>query len=207
MPDRRRATACLRSRASRLNRSAADPRLVIGPPAAQAYLSDVIRPAAFIGFSIMRRSFRLLALALPLIAAACLGDPAAPKIESATFAPSLGVDLAASTRSASGLYTRDLVVGTGTTAIAGANLNVHYVGSLVSGFVFDDNIAGEDAPFKLGLGAGNVIKGWDEGLVGMKVGGRRQLIVPARLGYGAAGNGVIPPNAILVFTVDLVSIG
>jgi FKBP-type peptidyl-prolyl cis-trans isomerase len=155
----------------------------------------------------MRRSFRLLAAALSLIAAACLGDPAAPKIESTTFAPSLGVDLEASTRTGSGLYMRDIVVGTGTTAIAGARLNVHYSGALVSGFVFDDNVAGEDAPFTFVLGAGDVIKGWDEGLVGMRVGGRRQLIVPARLGYGSSGNGTIPPNSILVFTVELVSIG
>ena len=155
----------------------------------------------------MRRSHRLLALVLSLVAAACLGDPAAPKIESTTFAPSLGVDLAASTRSPTGLYTRDLVVGTGTAAIAGAKLNVHYIGALPGGFVFDDKVAGVDTPFNFTLGAGAVIKGWDEGLLGMKVGGRRQLIVPARLAYGAAGSGVIPPNSILVFTIDLVSIG
>ena len=154
----------------------------------------------------MRRSLRLLALLVPLAAGACLGDPAAPKIEDTTFAPSLGVDLAASTRSPTGLYTRDLIVGTGATALAGAKLNVHYTGALVGGFVFDDNVAGELPPFNFTLGAGAVIKGWDEGLVGMKVGGRRQLVVPARLAYGAAGNGAIPPNAILVFTVDLVSI-
>jgi FKBP-type peptidyl-prolyl cis-trans isomerase len=153
----------------------------------------------------MRRSLRLLALALPLAVVACLGDPAAPDIESTTFAPSLGVDLAASTRSTSGLYTRDLVVGTGATAIAGATLHVHYTGALVGAFVFDDNVVG-DTPFSFVLGGGNVIRGWDEGLVGMKVGGRRQLVIPPRLGYGASGNGTIPPNAILVFTIDLVSI-
>ena len=154
----------------------------------------------------MRRSLRLLALALPLAAGACLGDPAAPKIESTIFEPSLGVDLAASTRSATGLYTRDLIVGTGPTAVAGDSIDVHYSGALASAFVFDDRVAGVDPPYRFLLGAGDVIKGWDEGLVGMKVGGRRQLIIPARLGYGAAGNGVIPPNAILVFTVDLFSI-
>jgi peptidylprolyl isomerase len=57
------------------------------------------------------------------------------------------------------------------------------------------------------LGAGDVIRGWEEGLVGMRVGGRRQLIIPSRLGYGATGSGTIPPNSILVFTIDLVSIG
>lgn len=155
----------------------------------------------------MRRPLRLLALALPLLSAACLGDPAAPRIEETTFAPSLGVDLSASTRTGSGLYIRDLVVGTGTTAVAGAIMNVHYTGALPGGFVFDSNVAGEDPPFKFVLGSGDVIRGWEEGLVGMRVGGRRQLIIPSRLGYGASGNGVIPPNSILVFTVELVSIG
>jgi FKBP-type peptidyl-prolyl cis-trans isomerase FkpA len=154
----------------------------------------------------MRRLLCSFALAMPLLTMACLGDPAAPRIESTTFAPSLGVDLEASTRTASGLYVRDLIVGTGTEAVAGARLNVHYTGALPGGFVFDDNVVG-DTPFPFVLGGGSVIRGWDEGLVGMRVGGRRQLIVPARLGYGAAGNGVIPPNSILVFTVDLVSIG
>ena len=155
----------------------------------------------------MRRFLRLFALALPFAAAACLGDPTAPKIESTTFAPSLGVNLEASTRTGSGLYIRDLVVGTGSTAQSGATLKVHYSGALVAGFVFDDNVAGTDAPFTFELGKGAVIKGWDEGLLGMRVGGRRQLIIPSRLGYGSAGSGVIPPNAILVFTVELVSIG
>ena len=156
---------------------------------------------------VIMRALRFLALVLPLTAAACLGDPAAPKIESTTFAPSLGVDLDASTRLGSGVYIRDLVVGTGATAQNGSVLNVHYSGALPGGFIFDDNVAGVDAPFNFTLGTGAVIKGWDQGLVGMKVGGRRQLIVPARLGYGAGGSGVIPPNAILVFTVELVSIG
>jgi peptidylprolyl isomerase len=154
----------------------------------------------------MHRPLRLLALALPLSLAACLGDPTAPKIEETTFAPSLGVDLDASTRTGSGLYIRDLVVGTGSTAQDGATLRVHYKGALPGGFVFDDNVAGVDAPFSFELGAGAVIKGWEEGLLGMRVGGRRQLIIPARLGYGSAGSGVIPPNSILVFTIELVGI-
>jgi FKBP-type peptidyl-prolyl cis-trans isomerase len=153
----------------------------------------------------MRRSLRFLTLA-PFLLIGCLGDPAAPKIESTTFTPSLGVDLASSTRTGSGLYIRDLVVGTGATAVTGATLKVHYTGALPGGFVFDDNVVG-DAPFSFVLGTGAVIKGWDEGLVGMKVGGKRQLVIPARLGYGVTGNGVIPPNSILVFTVELVSIG
>lgn len=154
----------------------------------------------------MSRLLTTLVVALPLALGACLGDPAAPKIEATTFAPSLNVDLDASTRTPSGLYYRDLVVGTGVEAISGASLNVHYIGRLPGGFIFDDNGV-EDTPFKFVLGGGTVIRGWDEGLVGMRVGGKRQLIVPARLGYGAAGNGVIPPNSILVFEVELVNIG
>ena len=117
-------------------------------------------------------------------------------IESTTFAPSLGVNLSASTKTASGLYYRDIRVGTGATLAAGQNVNVRYVGSFVNGTTFD---AG---PIPFQLGVGRVIKGWDEGLVGMKVGGSRQLIIPPSLAYGATGSGPIPPNTVLVFTVE-----
>jgi FKBP-type peptidyl-prolyl cis-trans isomerase len=148
---------------------------------------------------------RLIALISPLALAACVGNPVAPSIEQTVFAPSLGVDLEASTRTPSGLYIRDIVVGTGVVAGAGSKLNVHYVGALPGGFVFDRNDAGQDTPLAFTLGAGAVVKGWDEGLVGMRVGGRRQLIIPPKLAYGDRAAGSIPPNSILVFTVDLVS--
>lgn len=154
----------------------------------------------------MRHTFRLLALALFLTLPACVGAPVAPSIEETTFAPSLGVDLEASTRTTSGLYLRDVTVGAGATAAPGSKLNVHYVGALPSGFVFDKSEAGVNPPIAFTLGAGAVIRGWDEGIVGMRVGGRRQLIIPASLGYGDRGSGVIPPNSILVFMVDLVRI-
>jgi FKBP-type peptidyl-prolyl cis-trans isomerase FkpA len=153
------------------------------------------------------RSLRLLAFALPLAALlSCKSDgsPTAPTIESTTFAPSLGVDLSASTKTSTGLYYRDLITGTGATAASGHSLSVHYTGWLANGTQFDTNVA-PTTPFPLTLGIGQVIAGWDQGLVGMKVGGRRQLIIPPSLGYGSNPNGTIPANSILVFTVDLVS--
>ena len=138
---------------------------------------------------------------LPLALSACLGDssttttfPLVP-IESTTFAASLGVNLAASTKTPSGLYYRDITVGTGATIVAGTALNVKYSGALANGSVFDSGTF----PFTI---PGDVIQGWNEGLLGMKIGGSRQLIVPPSLGYGARGRAPIPPNAVLVFTVQ-----
>ena len=151
---------------------------------------------------------RTLALSLALtLTAACGSENSTvePKIETTTFASSLGVDLSAMTKSSSGLYTRDLTVGTGAVAVAGKRVGVHYVGSLANGTQFDAN-GPTDAPFSFTLGAGQVIAGWDEGVAGMKVGGRRQLVIPPSLGYGSQANGPIPGNSILVFTVDLVSV-
>jgi FKBP-type peptidyl-prolyl cis-trans isomerase FkpA len=98
------------------------------------------------------------------------------------------------------LQVEDLVVGTGATAAAGDTLNVNYVGTLLNGQTF------ESGAYSFRLGAGAVIPGWDQGLVGMKVGGRRRLTIPPALAYGASGNGPIPPNSTIRFQVDLVSI-
>ena len=125
-------------------------------------------------------------------------------VESTTFAPSLGVDLKASTRTASGLYYRDITPGTGAVLATGQTVGMRYVGSFADGKVFDSNPAPKPA-FSFRLGAGQVIQGWDEGLVGMKVGGKRQLIIPATLGYGPNDYGPIPGNSVLVFTVDALS--
>ena len=110
------------------------------------------------------------------------------------------------------LQVTDSVVGTGTTAAAGNTLRVNYTGWLYSatapnfrGTQFDTS-AGR-SPFQFRLGTGQVIAGWDQGLVGMKVGGTRTLVIPSSLGYGSAGAGTsIPPNAALVFTVDLLAV-
>ena len=139
-----------------------------------------------------------------LALSACGGTDIVTSIEDTTFAAGLGVNLAASTKTASGLYYRDITVGTGATAVAGKTIAVHYTGALTNGTIFDAN--GTTAtPFSFVLGQGQVIAGWDEGVVGMQVGGSRQLIIPPALGYGAGGSGPIPGNAILVFTVIMVS--
>ena len=106
----------------------------------------------------------------------------------------------------SGLKIIDLQIGTGREAVANTNVTVHYDGRLEDGKEFDSSRR-RDQPFQFRLGAGQVIKGWDEGLVGMKEGGKRQLVIPPELGYGQRGaGGVIPPNATLVFDVELLKV-
>ena len=110
----------------------------------------------------------------------------------------------------SGLQYEDTIEGSGALAQAGQQVSVHYTGWLhndgVKGVKFDSSKDRGD-PFGFGLGAGMVIKGWDEGVQGMKVGGTRVLVIPAALGYGARGaGGVIPPNATLMFEVDLLAV-
>jgi FKBP-type peptidyl-prolyl cis-trans isomerase FkpA len=114
------------------------------------------------------------------------------------------------TTTATGLQYEDSVVGTGTEATKGKSVTVHYTGWLyndgVQGAKFDSSKDRGD-PFVFSLGAGMVIRGWDEGVAGMLVGGARTLIIPAALGYGASGaGGVIPPNATLKFDVELLDV-
>jgi FKBP-type peptidyl-prolyl cis-trans isomerase FkpA len=106
----------------------------------------------------------------------------------------------------SGLKYEDLAVGEGAEAMAGRRVVVHYTGWLTSGSKFDSSVDRGD-PFDFVLGRGEVIRGWDEGVAGMNVGGRRKLTIPPHLGYGARGaGGVIPPNATLVFEVELLEV-
>ena len=114
------------------------------------------------------------------------------------------------TTTASGLQYEDTVIGSGAEATKGNSVTVHYTGWLYNndtqGAKFDSSKDRGD-PFVFSLGAGMVIKGWDEGVAGMKVGGARTLIIPAALGYGARGaGGVIPPNATLKFDVELLAV-
>jgi FKBP-type peptidyl-prolyl cis-trans isomerase len=107
----------------------------------------------------------------------------------------------------SGVEYWDIVVGTGATAVAGKPVKVNYTGWLTDGKKFDSSVD-RHQPFPFTLGAGEVIKGWDEGVEGMKVGGKRQLRIPPALGYGSRGaGGVIPPNATLIFDVELLDVG
>ena len=107
---------------------------------------------------------------------------------------------------ASGLVYEDTVVGAGAEAKAGQQVSVHYTGWLTNGSKFDSSKDRND-PFEFSLGMRQVIGGWDEGVQGMKIGGTRKLTIPPELGYGARGaGGVIPPNATLVFEVELLNI-
>ena len=106
----------------------------------------------------------------------------------------------------SGLKYWDIKIGTGATATSGKKVSVHYTGWLTNGTKFDSSVDRKQ-PFEFTLGAGMVIKGWDEGVAGMKVGGKRRLEIPPALGYGARGaGGVIPPNATLIFDVELLDV-
>jgi FKBP-type peptidyl-prolyl cis-trans isomerase FkpA len=114
------------------------------------------------------------------------------------------------TTTASGLQMQDITVGEGALAVAGKQVAVHYTGWLykdgVKGTKFDSS-KDRGQPFEFDLGAGMVIRGWDEGVQGMKVGGVRNLIIPSDLGYGARGaGGAIPPNATLFFQVELLAV-
>ncbi len=119
-------------------------------------------------------------------------------------------ETAGATASAPGSVTEleilDQKVGKGATAVAGKLVTVHYVGRLSDGKQFDSSVD-KNSPFKFTLGAGQVIPGWDRGLQGMKVGGKRKLTIPPHLGYGQRGAGqMIPPNSTLVFDVELLKV-
>lgn len=107
---------------------------------------------------------------------------------------------------ASGLKYTDLVVGKGASPVAGKQVKVHYTGTLENGKKFDSSVDRKE-PFSFVIGVGQVIPGWDEGVMTMKVGGKRKLIIPSKLGYGASGaGGIIPPNATLQFDVELLDV-
>jgi FKBP-type peptidyl-prolyl cis-trans isomerase len=141
-----------------------------------------------------------------------LGAAAAALLLVSLTAPSLAADGAPGkmTELANGLKYTDTNVGTGAEATKGSKVSVHYTGWLYNngakGAKFDSSLD-RGQPFAFGLGAGQVIRGWDEGVSGMKVGGKRTLIIPPELGYGARGaGGVIPPNATLMFDVELLGV-
>jgi len=103
------------------------------------------------------------------------------------------------------LIIQDETVGTGAEAVAGKKVTVNYVGTLTNGTKFDSSYD-RNQPFAFNLGAGEVIQGWDQGVAGMKVGGKRKLTIPPLLGYGSQDMGAIPPNSILIFEVELLKV-
>jgi FKBP-type peptidyl-prolyl cis-trans isomerase len=108
-------------------------------------------------------------------------------------------------KTASGLQYWDIKVGSGALAKDGSHVSVHYTGWLTTGKKFDSSVDAHQ-PFDFTIAQGEVIKGWDEGVAGMKVGGKRQLRIPPELGYGASGSGAIPPNATLIFDIQLLGV-
>lgn len=128
--------------------------------------------------------------------------------ESATMKPSEGSSATSSAEvmtMENGLKIEDEVVGTGDAAVAGKSVTVNYLGTLSDGTKFDSSYD-RNQTFTFNLGAGEVIKGWDEGVVGMKVGGKRKLTIPPELGYGSQDLGIIPPNSTLIFEVELLKV-
>lgn len=159
----------------------------------------------------------ILVLAFLALVGGCGGDEQ-PEEESAgssavassevaqEYADELDVDLSSMTRSESGLYVGQIAEGEGEPAAAGDTVVVHYTGWLPDGTKFDSS-RDRDEPFPVQIGAGRVIAGWDEGVVGMRPGGRRMLVIPPSMGYGTRGaGGAIPPNATLVFDVELLEV-
>lgn len=161
----------------------------------------------------LRRALTLLpAFLLLLFTAACQEEG---EVDQSTLPPerrvaedyhvSLRVDLTEMEHRPSGLYVQDVVEGEGARADSGDVVTVHYVGRLPNGNTFDSSRE-RDQPFEFALGYGRVIPGWDQGVVGMKVGGQRRLVIPPGLAYGASGTGPIPGNATLVFDVELLDV-
>lgn len=159
-----------------------------------------------------RSIYAALALAAALLAAAaCAGgpqyspqNPAPYDPESITFADTLAVDLAAMEKTPLGLYIEDLTGGDGATAQRGNLVSLHYIGYLPDGTVFDASVGGEPLQFR--VGADEVIRGWNLGVPGMRVGGIRRIVIRPSLGYRGRAMGTIPPNTTLVFDMKLLEV-
>lgn len=149
---------------------------------------------------------RFLVLCM-LITAGCSTAAPPPVItpESITFAPSLQVDLRAMRRLTTGVYVRDLVVGEGRPARPGRRVAVHFAGFLSDGTPIEQ-VALPSPPLDFEMGQGTVLRGWESGILDMRPGGQRQLVIPPTQGYGARRVGSVPPNSTLVFIIKLVSV-
>jgi FKBP-type peptidyl-prolyl cis-trans isomerase len=169
---------------------------------------QLLPPAAGRALFAARRALLVPMIAVASLLSACGTESTAPSTPSnpalETFNSTLGVNIATMTRRSDNLYVQDLVVGTGADANSGRTIRVTYSGWLVNGSRFDSNVGGPAFSFTLGIG--QVIAGWDQGVVGMKVGGKRKLVIGSALGYGSRGSGSIPANATLVFDVEVLGV-
>ncbi len=150
---------------------------------------------------------RPFVLACAILSSACSLDvdddiPPVIPLEEQEWGSSLNIDLASMTKLSSGVYIKDIVVGTGATVTGNPTIRFFYTGFLASGFQFESNVGGAELQYALG----ELIVGFNSGLQGMKVGGKRRLVIPSALAYGQGSQGNIPPNANLVFDIELVGI-
>jgi FKBP-type peptidyl-prolyl cis-trans isomerase FkpA len=161
------------------------------------------------GFTFMRRS--RAGLAAVAVALACTNPAAAPNGPapdplSATYAPSLGINISEYQVTTNGALTRDSVVGGGLAAVLGKRVTIRYIGYLTDGTIFDKNTAATDSALVFTVGAGSVITGFDDGVSNMRVGGRRMVVIPPKLGYGGTPKAGIPANSILIFWISLTQV-
>ncbi len=186
-----------------------------GEPLTFAIGSDTVFPGWDEGVSTMQKGGKRLLVIPPDLALGAEGGGSIPpnstllmEIELIDILPIVlptAVDEADFTTTDSGLMYYDIVEGDGEEATEGSSVTVNYTGWLTNNVKFDSSLD-SGQPFTFTLGTGGVIAGWDEGVVGMKVGGKRQLVIPAELGYGETGGGIIPPNATLIFEVELLEV-
>jgi peptidylprolyl isomerase len=192
----------------------ASPTAAVAPAITSAPLQGAPSQPGGVTEAFVRQAVVRQAVAAPLELDPTDANPAlftmAPADSSADLAAAadLGGELSAAKEvvTASGLRYTDLEPGSGAEAVAGQTVTVNYRGSLTNGKEFDSSYG--RGPFSFRLGGGQVIKGWDEGVAGMQVGGKRRLVIPPDLGYGSRGaGGVIPPDATLIFEVELLRVG
>ena len=151
---------------------------------------------------LVRTTIAAIALTLPSLTKA-QSPRIDPPFDTLQFAAELDVDLAKTSRVTRGLYSKDVLVGNGRFAARGDEITVRYFGRLADGRAFTTT---SEAPATFKLGAGTVIQGWERGISGMRVGGIRQLVIAPELGYGKKGQSPVPPNAVLVFDIELLSV-